>query len=239
MRKDRLIPFSFTPASWGLKGPAYEEAETSYYYEGIELDIKLAQIRYRNEPDLLEQALLKINLQHKAISQLEYEIGMLKLDKAIAKDSGELEYAILQARLEHEDIDPYDFDCEVAKLNHPDADSVEFQVAMLDVDLAHEKITQNERDKQRAILLEEPWIGIVDHGFDLNQGINGVYFEFDWNDYWIVFLRMNGYTGATEAMVVDMWFADVCRSQGVNAMQMHDDGSVIPFSSRAVNKTPD
>jgi len=53
---------------------------------------------------------------------------------------------------------------------------------------------------------------VINASFNPKEGINGVYFEFDWNAQWIEFLRINGYIGHTDEQIVDDWFADVCRS---------------------------
>ena len=44
MAKKKLIPFSFMPASWGLKGEAYERAKIEYEKEGLEKKVALAKV---------------------------------------------------------------------------------------------------------------------------------------------------------------------------------------------------
>ena len=261
----KLIPFSFTPASWGLKGPAREEAEAAYNLTGYELDRVLAEIRNRDtvhlpyallrvdlnhgkltplEHDLAvaalelvertseerEKAFLAIKLKHGALSAYDHDIAVLNVD--FAKPSPEKKKAKFAIDLAYDKISEYDHDTAIARLDHPDADSVELALALLDVELKHDKIDDHNFKKERATLNEEPWIGIIDQGFDPGKGLNGVYFEFDWNEHWIVYLRMNGYVGMSDDQVVDQWFADVCRSQSLQPMQATMDGTVIPFTGR-------
>lgn len=261
----KLIPFSLTPASWGLKGPAREEAEAAYNLTGYELDRALAEIRWRGtdhlpyaflevdrnhgkltlmEYDLAvsalelaeqtaeerEKAFLAIKLKHGGLSAYDHDIAVLNVD--FPKSSPEKKKVKLAIDLAHSKISEYDHDTAVATLDHPDADSIELALALLDVDLKHDKIDDHNYKKDRATFNEEPWIGIIDQGFDPGKGLNGVYFEFDWNEHWIVYLRMNGYTGMSDDQVVDQWFADVCRSQSLQPMQATMDGTVIPFTGR-------
>ncbi len=259
------IPFAFMPGSWGLKGPAREEAEAAYYLSGYDLDRKLAEIRNRDTGPQLTRALLRVQLIHEKITQCAYDVSIIGLDETldditkrrkclavhlrhgmiskyehdlaqvdlIYPEDG-LDRSIALVDVEHANlkIGDYERDYHIAELRNPDKDDVKTLVALLDVDLLHGKITELQYAKEKATLQEEPWIGVVDQGFDPDKGINGIYFEFDWNESWIVYLRMNGYMGASDEQVVDQWFADVCRAQGVAPMQAGYDGTVVPFSGR-------
>lgn len=85
------------------------------------------------------------------------------------------------------------FDRRMVDLDH--APGLERDLALLGLRLRHGEINKLSYDKQRATLHETPWIGIVDQGFDLEKGVNGVFFEFDWNGFWIDYLRLHGYVG--------------------------------------------
>jgi hypothetical protein len=271
-RKKHLIPFSWTPASWGLRGPAREEAEAAYYYDGLDLDRELAQIRYRDDPDELQIALAKVAHKHGQFSDYDLEIVRInanpeyrKNEQARAKavltakfdhglidahtcdamwarldfaEGAELSLALLEIDLRYDKITPYEHDFAALKIEYPE-DGTDRELARLDVEFKHDKIGELAYHKARATLLEEPWVGIVDQGFDTTRGLDGVYFEFDWNEYWIVFLRINGYFGRNDEEVVDAWFSDVCRSQGMGAQL--PDASVIPFNGGRgiMNRMPD
>lgn len=270
-RKKRFIPFSWTPASWGLRGPAREEAEAAYYYEGIDLDHKIAEIRNRDDADALKVALAKVDRKHDKISDYDLETVRIDADPKFRNNSTGRARAHLAAQFDHGVITAHECDIEWAKLDYTKGD--ELALALLAIELRHGKITEYEYDtsaflieypedgterelarleienrhgkmkdlayqKARATLLEEPWVGIVDQGVDASQGLDGVYFEFDWNEFWITFLRLNGYYGRSDEEVVDQWFSDVCRSQGMNA-QAPVENTVVPFSGRILNRMPD
>ena len=121
-------------------------------------------------------------------------------------------------------ISAYDAALRRAELAHPEG--VERDLALLEVDRSFDKIKNIEYQKKRAGLKNEPWIAIIDSGFDPDQGVEGVFFEFDWNQQWIDYLRTNGYVGHSDEQVVDDWFSVVCRNQSVSDLP-------VPFSITA------
>lgn len=77
-KKTRLIPFSMLPASWGLKGKSREIAEAEYYYEGEDLEKRLAELTAETEVDK-EVAKLDVDLKHEKIGKVEYEKKVAEL----------------------------------------------------------------------------------------------------------------------------------------------------------------
>lgn len=71
-KKTRLLSFSMMPASWGLKGKSREIAEAEYYYEGDDLEKRLAEINASTELDA-EVAKLEIDLKNEKIGQAEFD----------------------------------------------------------------------------------------------------------------------------------------------------------------------
>jgi hypothetical protein len=55
---------------------------------------------------------------------------------------------------------------------------------------------------------KEPWVSIVGESIDPEKGIK---LELDWNDAFIKYLKANGYTGASEEMIVGKWMVDMHR----------------------------
>lgn len=184
----RWINFRFLPASWGLVGDAYLEAEAHYNFTGEALERRLLQIRLANDADRLQHELLELDLRYGHLT-------------------------------------PYDAARQRVEMTQPPG--VERDLTLLDLEHEFHKLSDSAYQKQRAALKNEPWISIVNSGFDPEQGIDGVFFEFDWNQQWIEFLRVNGYVGHSDEQVVDDWFADVCRSHG----NIND--PVVPFSIAA------
>lgn len=89
----------------------------------------------------------------------------------------------------------------------------EREIALLELDHKSGKIDKNVFEKGVATIRGEPWIGVVDQGFDPSKGVNGIWFRFDWNEFWIKYLLLNGYSGESEEVVVENWFQDVCDAQ--------------------------
>ncbi len=67
------------------------------------------------------------------------------------------------------------------------------------------------RGKTLANIDNEPWISVVDVGFENPGDPKTGYFELDWNQAFVQKLVEAGYSGRTDEMIVDMWFDDLCR----------------------------
>jgi hypothetical protein len=67
--------------------------------------------------------------------------------------------------------------------------------------------------KEAANAKKEPWVAVLETHVNPDSPRNG-FFELDWNEYFVLMLRNNGYTGVTEEEIVDQWFSDLCREVG-------------------------
>lgn len=67
--------------------------------------------------------------------------------------------------------------------------------------------------KDKATKAKEPWVTVVNTHVNKENIKNG-FFELDWNEYFVLELRKNGYTGLTEEDVVDQWFTELCKNIG-------------------------
>ena len=146
------------------------------------------------------------------IAEAEYYFTGYDLDVELAKinynQPDNLKRALLDIDKAHKKIDEYNYDQAVAKLEN--TDDIKQQIALLDVELKHEKITNVEYEKQHANLLKEPWVSMPTINWDpINK--NKTYFELDYNDYFIKYLRENNYSG-TDDEVLNRWLNDVCIS---------------------------
>jgi hypothetical protein len=227
--KKRLIQFNWLPAAWGLNGRVYEEAKANYYLEGQELERALIDIRIddQNERDRKH---LNLDLKYNVIDQYTYDQRMLALS-----GKGDDQRELLALALKHGQIDNYDHDCKLAALDF--ATGVDLDIALADIDLAYEKLSKREYDKKVATLKKEPWVGVVSEGYDPKLGVNGWYCEFDWNEYWIEYLRLNGYVGLNDEEIHQAWFQDICRVV-VSEGEEQDGAEIVPFSGRLVNHLP-
>ena len=70
--------------------------------------------------------------------------------------------------------------------------------------------------KEIATEKKEPWVAVMDTHVNKDNIRNG-FFELDWNEYFVLQLRTEGYQGETDESVVDLWFQDLCRNIGSEA----------------------
>ena len=199
-----LIPFRWFPASWGLVGDAYQEAKAYYELSGEALARRLLEIRC-NDTKAFHHGLLDIRFQYGHITEYEHTIEAAKIDY----EGDELASKLLAIDVLFGKVSSYDAERQRAEAMQPGLDR---DLALLAVEHDYGNLADNEYEKTRATMRNEPWIAIVNSGFDPEQGIDGVFFEFDWNQPWIEFLKINGYIGHTDEQIVDDWFTDVCRS---------------------------
>jgi hypothetical protein len=108
-------------------------------------------------------------------------------------------------------------------------DKIEAEVAdatrrKIEAEVAAEKAVEEARlaklsPKERATEAKEPWVEVLDTHVNKENVRNG-FFELDWNEYFVLQLRSNGYQGDTDEAIVDQWFQDLCRNigaeQGIN-----------------------
>src|ERR1700744_5874019 len=117
MHKKRFFPFAILPGSWGLKGKAFDEAEAYYYYDGEDLERRLAEIR--NSDNTMQLALVLNDINYKYHHITEYDHSMKIADITI-KDTK-------QRALKQVDIDEqfgklaaYEADIKRIDLNFPE-----------------------------------------------------------------------------------------------------------------------
>lgn len=83
-------------------------------------------------------------------------------------------------------------------------------------------------EKDQATKLKQPWVTVTSTQINKENIKNG-FFELDWNEYFILELRKNGYTGITEEDIVDQWFTELCKNIGNEVgidMERRNSGSV-------------
>lgn len=182
----------------------------------IERDRIAARNKFKG--NALEQELLKIDFEHANLSEYDYKVGLAKLQFPIGIEQ---DLAILSIDHAFGKLSDYDYRVKFAEAEQEGKD---LQLVILDIKKEFNKISEDDYAKEKATINEEPWIKIIDSGFDPELGPNGVYFEFDWNEYMILYLRNNGYSGISDTAIIDMWFSDLCRAQGMGTTN-----GVIPF----------
>jgi len=65
--------------------------------------------------------------------------------------------------------------------------------------------------KDRATRKKEPWVGVLQTHVNKENIRNG-FFELDWNEYFVLKLRQEGYgeDGDSEEEILDRWFRELC-----------------------------
>jgi hypothetical protein len=65
--------------------------------------------------------------------------------------------------------------------------------------------------KDRATRKKEPWVGVLNTHVNKDNVRNG-FFELDWNQYFIVKLKQDGYgvEGDPDEEIIDRWFRELC-----------------------------
>jgi hypothetical protein len=135
--------------------------------------------------------------------QLELELALIHNETDLAKAK-----ALLEIDKKYNKVSEYEYDQRLAKLDN--TDETKQKVALLDIDLKHGKITQLEHEKKRADLLQEPWISMPKISWDpINK--QKTFFELDYNDHFIKYLRDNEYTGSDDE-ILNHWLNDICIS---------------------------
>jgi len=199
-----MIPFKMWPGSWGLKGKTRAIAQAEYELEGYELEHKLAEINH-SDPTELSKAILEIDLKYKKISQYDFDHKHNDLFNAIGSTAHSIEK--LNTELKHNKIDDYAYDKGIAELTSP---TKEKNLAILEVELKYQRITDQEYERRKADINEEPWIAMPKIAWDPVDS-SKTYFELDYNDFFLDFLRENGYQG-TDDECINRWLNDVCYS---------------------------
>jgi len=79
--------------------------------------------------------------------------------------------------------------------------------------------------KDRATEKKEPYAAVLDTKVNEQNPRNG-FFELDWNEYFILQLKVAGYYGETDEEIVDRWFTSLCQELGKGSgINMADRGS--------------
>jgi hypothetical protein len=200
-----MIPFGMWPGSWGLKGKTREIAQAEYELTGYDLEVKLAEINHREDEVAFKKTVLAIDLNYGKVDDYNYDLGMINLTNT--PNSTVWKQNKLDLDRKYNKIDEYTYDHSVAELVEPAKDR---QLALASVEFKHEKITENEYERRRADILEEPWIAMPKIAWDPEDS-SKTYFELDYNEAFINYLRENNYQGSDDDCI-NRWLNDICFS---------------------------
>ena len=148
----------------------------------------------------------------RAVAEAEYYLTGYDLDVELAKiehgaDSSGFTKAVIDIDCRYGKINAYERDVKLTSITdgaEPDA------MALLDIELKHNRISQPEYDRKRADLLNEPYMAMPKISWDPKDP-SQTYFELDYNEAFVTWLRSNGYVG-TDEECINRWLNDVCNS---------------------------
>lgn len=196
----KIIPFGWTPASWGLRGKSYQIAKAEYELEGYELDVELINI---NNPRDKELQLLDVELKHGKISQYEYDVEQVKLQKP-----EDLTLKLLEIDFRHNKMTEEQYDYAVVEARKQFQSEDGYNLSKLEIDYKYKKISENEYNKQYATLNGLPYIAYITS--EMRAGFPSA-IEFDWNDIFIKQIEEAGFIGRSDMDTVNYWFTELCR----------------------------
>lgn len=171
------------------------------------------------------------------IAEAEYTLSGLDLDLRLIEineeDPLQKEIKILKSKKKYGQLTEYEFDQQICMLTTEET-SVDRAIALLDVELKHNKIDRGEHEKQTAEAKKEPWVAMPNISWDPTDPSRS-FFELDYNSYFVEFLRNHGYEGASEQEVVEKWLTDVCRAVASDLGEQDDAfvATAIPTNRRA------
>lgn len=146
------------------------------------------------------------------IAEAEYYLSGYELDVELARidhgpDSPEFTARVIELDHRYGKISEYEKDC---RLHAEFGDKTVPGLGMLDIDLKHGRIGQQEYERKKADLLHEPYMAMPKISWDPNDP-SKTFFELDYNDHFVTWLRANGYLGSDEECI-NRWLNDVCSS---------------------------
>lgn len=116
-QRNRLIPFSWLPAAWGLKGRSRAIAQAEYELEGEALEYKLADINAEEIGDINHQIhVLSLDRKFGKINEEEFEYKLAEL-KEDDHDSVRYKKTLLELDKQFDKITEAEYNKELATLN--------------------------------------------------------------------------------------------------------------------------
>lgn len=225
----------------------YDEQHAHLTLTGVELSMRLLELKCKRGEFTPSQMrveaaklthtgkdlaveLLRLQLVHTEITEEEFQIGMAKLNFT----DKELECELARLQWVHGKISEREYKIAVATLMV--ADAVDLQLELLEIDFNLGLIEQQPYDKKVADVKGEPYICVLNSEYNPDEKLDGLFFEFDWNDKWIDELKAAGYTGFTEDQIVQRWFTDICRGVVQETDQTYQEEQPMPFNSQRIIK---
>ena len=217
-----ILPFSLVPGHWGLRGKHRERIKAEYELTGESLDRRLIEIDYDEDCVEKKQRLLNVDLKYNRITKEQYDYAIVELSgDPVEKLNVDLKYNKITQR---------DYEVQMAKMEGKSDEEIELKIA--EIDFKHGLISQTIYDKTVATIKNEPYMGVIESNFRPDLGINGLTFEFEWNEQFIAMLVSNGYNGTTDEEIVNSYFNDLCRSVAVETGLFDEHEEIVQRGQR-------
>lgn len=110
---NRLLPFSFMPASWGLQGESRKIAESEYNFDGEDLEIALAKIKFGETSPEFERALVAIEYEYGLLTESQYDYKLLACS---GKDELQTKIATVALDCKYQKISESEMEKQIATL---------------------------------------------------------------------------------------------------------------------------
>jgi hypothetical protein len=156
--------------------------------------------------------------QPREIAQAYYELDGYDLDVRLIEinyknDEYNKQKLIADAMLKHKVIDQETYDLKIIELDYEYKRIVEsiYNIQLLDHNFKYGKLEEVEYSKKSATLKEEPWVRIVNVGFNKEEPSQGE-LELDWNDLFVAQLKEAGYEGFADEQIVNNWLSELCKN---------------------------
>lgn len=166
------------------------------------------------------------------LSGLDLELRLIELNE---DDPTQREVKTIRAKQKHKQLSDHEADQKVVELTV--AEGKIREVALLDLELRYKKIDKVEYDKKLADINEEPWVAMPSISWDPSDPTKS-FFELDYNQHFVTYLRNHGYSSETETEVVEAWLTDVCRAVATDFSDTSDTfvATAMP-TTRRIRKT--
>lgn len=150
---NRLIPFGFWPAHWGLSGSSRARAHAEYYYDGEDLAYRLLDIDY---PELSDKEYdwakeyrtdkLKLDYRYHKIGEYDFGLALIENDPKLTEDDRQREvakYLNRYGKMTAEELEYKLFD-----LSYAVKDTQAYKEEKLRLDVRFNKITEEAAEHQ-------------------------------------------------------------------------------------------
>ena len=197
------------------KNAKYTKISHKYgHLTDYQLEIELNNIK---KQDSLSHRLneLNISLKYNEIDEYSYEIEKNLLE--YKDDDDKFSMNLLDINHKHGKIDDYEYEIEKNKLVNKNS-LEELEIEEVKINYKFHKIEKTVYDKKMADYNGEPYINIPNFSWDPSDPKMS-FFELDYNDYFISYLKTNGYSGYSDEHIVEKWLNDVCRSVASDFLQ--------------------